>query len=74
MTSKKKKKKKGGGTKQLHFTEENYLNYTKKGKRHNFACDIYIFLKQRETRTSSGAIWVPLKYSTVPLPGNRTEE
>ena len=28
--------------KQLHFSEENYLNYT---KRHSFACDTYIFPK-----------------------------
>ena len=27
---------------QLHFSEENYLNYSK--KRHNFACENYIFL------------------------------
>ena len=31
--------------KPLQFSEENYLNYTQ--KRHNFACDIYIFPKTR---------------------------
>ena len=30
--------------KQLHFSEENYLKCT---KRHNFACDIYIFPKRK---------------------------
>ena len=34
--------------KQLHFSEENYLNYTKKG--HNFACDNYIFPKTRANK------------------------
>ena len=43
--------------KQLHCSEENYLNYTKHTQ---FACDNYIFLKQGQTRTSSGPIWVPL--------------
>ena len=31
--------------KQLHFSKESYLNYPT--KRHNFACDIYIFSKTR---------------------------
>ena len=37
--------------KQLHFSEEKYLNYT---KRHNFACDIYIFPK---TRGNKNKLW-----------------
>ena len=32
---------------QLHFSEENYINYT---KRHNFACDSYIFPKARANK------------------------
>ena len=47
--------------KQLHFPEENYLNYT---KRHNFACDNYIFPKTRANRnkqwTHLGALKVDL--------------
>ena len=46
-------------TKQLRFSEVNYLNYT---KRPNFACDNYIFPKINGiTRTSSGPIPLPLK-------------
>ena len=33
--------------KQLHFSEENYLNNT---KRHNFSCHNYIFPKTRENK------------------------
>ena len=33
--------------KQLHFSEEKYLNYTKKN---NFACDNYIFPKTRANK------------------------
>ena len=40
---------------QLHFSEENYLNYTK--KRHNFACDYYIFPK---TRANKNKQWTHL--------------
>ena len=44
-------------TKQLRFSEVNYLNYK---KRPNFACESYSFPKTRETRTSSGPIPHPL--------------
>ena len=40
---------------QLHFSEENYRKYTK--QRHNFACDIYIFLK---TRANKNKQWTHL--------------
>ena len=40
---------------QLHFSEEIYLNYTQ--KRHNFACDIYIF---RRTRANENKQWTHL--------------
>ena len=41
--------------KQLHFSEENHLNYTKK-----FCMRHYIFPKTKQTRTSSGPITLPL--------------
>ena len=44
--------------KQLHFSEENYLNYTK--KRHNFVCNNYIFPK---TRTNKSKQWT--QYSAL---------
>ena len=43
----------------LKKSGENHLNYMYK-KKHNFACDNYIFPKQGETRTSSGTISQPL--------------
>ena len=55
-----KKKKKETKRKQLHFSEENYVNYTKKTKIN----DNYIFPKHTkvgETRTSSGPMWIPLR-------------
>ena len=58
---KKKKRKKGKEKekkrKQLHFSEGNDLNYTKKIQ---LECDIYISPKQGERKTSSGPVWVPL--------------
>ena len=45
--------------KQLHFSEENYLNYTKKDT--ILHVTIAFSLKQRQTRTSSGPITLPLK-------------
>ena len=49
-------------TKQFHFSEEHYLNYTKK-KTQFYMWHLYTFsLKQGETRRAgSGSIWVPLK-------------
>ena len=38
--------------KQLHFSEDNYFNYT---KRHNFACDILIFPKTRGNKNKKWA-------------------
>ena len=51
--------------KQLHFSEETYLNYTKtktKTKKNQIILHVtFTFsLKQWETRTSNGPIWVPL--------------
>ena len=47
--------------KQLHFSEENHLNYKKKKKKKRKDTILNVtftfFLKQRETRTSSGPIW-----------------
>ena len=40
--------------KQVHFSEENDLNYT---KRHNFACDNYIFAKTRVNKCKGRTIW-----------------
>ena len=46
--------------KQLHFSEENYLNYA---KRHNFACDNYIFPKPRSNKNKQiGPITLPLRF------------
>ena len=36
--------------KKLHFSEENYLNYTQKTQFWHFACDNYIFLKIRTNK------------------------
>ena len=48
--------------KQVHFSEENYLNYT---KRHNFVCDIYIFPK---TRGNKNKQWTHLgALNSLPL-------
>ena len=35
--------------KQLHFSEDNYLNYTKKTQ---FACEFYIFPKTRRNKNN----------------------
>ena len=48
--------------KQLRFSEVNYLNYT---KRHNFACDNYIFPKTRENQNKSVPIPHPLNIHNV---------
>ena len=60
--------------KQFHFSEENYLNYKKTTNKQNktkqnktkqqkniFHMTIAFSLKQWQTRTRSGPIWVPLK-------------
>ena len=43
---------------QLRFSEENYLNYTK--KRHNFACGNYIFPKTRGNKNKPWTHSTPL--------------
>ena len=53
---KKKKKKKKKHT--ITFSEENYLNYTKKDT--ILHVTITFSIKEGETRTRSGPIWVPL--------------
>ena len=45
--------------KQLHFSEEDYLNYRKKDK--ILHVTMTFSLKQRETRTGSGPICDPLR-------------
>ena len=55
--------------KQLRLSEVNYLNYTNK-TRPNFACDNYIFPKNRgETRTNSVPIPHPLMIQYKPYEG-----
>ena len=49
--------------KQLHFLEENYLNYTKKDT--ILHVTIIFFLKQGQTRASSGPITLPLCYIMI---------
>ena len=49
--------------KQLHFSGENYLNYTKKDT--ILDATITLFLKQRETRTGFGPICDPLSVKYV---------
>ena len=44
--------------KQLHFSEENYLNYI---KGHNCACDIYIFSETRENKSKQWTFYSALK-------------
>ena len=56
---KKKKKKKRKERNHLFFSEESDLNYTKRDT--ILHVTIIFSLKQGQTRTSSGPIWVPLR-------------